>query len=185
MSMTRQAAVTHATKLTEEVLRRRATKDVREPVAAAFGKALAMTPPGSAHRKVLAGAIQKERWQDRSAAERAAWFLAVKGVTPTEAAVAARLGQLADRSVRAEERRAARDAALLPGGIDGGAVAAFVASVWESTGAGPTWSEVCRAGGFPQAAIDMIVRRLVDEKWLAVGAEPRSLRPGPRWEEEL
>jgi hypothetical protein len=52
---------------------------------------------------------------------------------------------------------------------------AYVAGVWECTGAGPTWTELGDALGWAPALRERIIRTLAREGVLPYSPEPRSL----------
>lgn len=176
----RKAAIRGGRQVAERILASRQLPPGADAgqLAAAFGKALAITSPQSAHGKVLAGALRDKQSQDRTPAERAAWWLAIRGQTPTEAAVAKRLAELDSQRRRAVEHKKAAD---LRANRDGLRAARYVAMALTCTGAGPTWRELSRAMGWPDASCAAVIRRLVDAGWLAAGEERRSLRPGARY----
>jgi hypothetical protein len=75
------------------------------------------------------------------------------------------------QQVRAQASSAARDADR---------AAAYVAGVWERTGAGPTWTELGDELGWAPALRARIVRLLAKEGVLTYGTEPRSLAVAER-----
>lgn len=75
------------------------------------------------------------------------------------------------QQTRAQVSSAARDAAAR----DADRAAAYVAGVWQRTGAGPTWTELGDELGWPPALRARIVRLLAKEGVLTYGTEPRSL----------
>ena len=98
-----------------------------------------------------------------------------RGKTPTPEAIAA--------LVDAWERRDAFFA-----GLDDTAAsfqaAAFVDSVVRDTGAGPLWSELGAAMGWPREFTTAAINRLTGNGWLQSTTETRSLRAGPRYRDE-
>lgn len=173
------AQIDRATMLAARMLRASAQRRDRKPLtAAAFGRALAATQPGSAHGKVLAAALRSADWHARPREERIVLGLARSGETPTAAALAARLGQLA---AKRDRLRRARDRARAIADRDGQAASACVARVVAETGAGPTWGELAAFCGWPRdkGLRQMVIRELAAAGWVTTGQAPRSLRPGP------
>ncbi|GIM65035.1 hypothetical protein Pve01_95200 [Planomonospora venezuelensis] len=75
------------------------------------------------------------------------------------------------QQARAQVSSAARDTAAR----DAERAAAYVAGVWQRTGAGPTWTELGDELGWPPALRARIVRLMAKEGVLTYGTEPRSL----------
>ena len=63
-------------------------QDRKAMTAAAFGRALVVTPPGSDHGKLLAATLRSGKWKDRPPEQRVVLKLARRGETPTAAAIA-------------------------------------------------------------------------------------------------
>ncbi|MFJ9314216.1 hypothetical protein ACIRN4_08510 [Pimelobacter simplex] len=78
---------------------------------------------------------------------------------------------------REQQRARAEAAATAATAVerDAARAAAYVAGVWERTGAGPTWTELGDALGWPPALRERIIRTLAREGVLTYSAEPRSL----------
>lgn len=80
------------------------------------------------------------------------------------------------QQVRAKASSEARDAAVR----DADRAAAYVAGVWERTGAGPTWTELGDELGWAPTLRARIVRLLAKEGVLTYSTEPRSLAVAER-----
>jgi hypothetical protein len=143
--------------------------------AAAFGRALAVTAPKSPHGQLLIAALRPRPLADRSAAERAVHWLAARGETPTAGAVASRLEMIRVRRDGAERRKGQADQLA---DRDAMKAAAHVGQVVTATGAGPTWTELGKAMGWPHDAKNAVITRLIRTGWLEIGQAPRSMRPG-------
>jgi hypothetical protein len=174
-----RATIRQATALAASVIngRRLPPQVSAEQLAAAFGRALAVTAARSEHGQVLTAALQDRPLPRRSPAERAAWWLAARGQTPTAQAVAKRLAEAQAQQERAEERRQAAEQLARR---DGPRAAQYAAGVIQSTGTGPTWRELGQAMGWPEWSWPAVIGRLERAGYLATGSEPRSLRPGDR-----
>jgi hypothetical protein len=145
--------------------------------AAAIGKALVATPPGSEHGQLLARVLRPAAGE-RSDDERAVLWLARRGETPTAAATAAASQGLANRQ---DCGRRVRVAATPLVEADGPRAAAYVAAVVAATG--PTWADVGRAMDWPRYPWNLravVIEQLARAGWLQTGKQPRSLRPGPK-----
>ena len=75
------------------------------------------------------------------------------------------------QQTRAQASTAARDTATR----DAERAAAYVAGVWERTGAGPTWTELGDELGWSPALRARIIRLLAHDGVLTYSTEPRSL----------
>ncbi len=75
------------------------------------------------------------------------------------------------QQTRAQASAAARDTATR----DAERAAAYVAGVWERTGAGPTWTELGDELGWSQALRARIIRLLANDGVLTYSTQPRSL----------
>lgn len=75
------------------------------------------------------------------------------------------------QQARVQAFSAARDTATR----DAARAAAYVAGVWERSGAGPTWTELGDELGWSPALRARIIRLLAKEGVLTYSAEPRSL----------
>ena len=75
------------------------------------------------------------------------------------------------QQARAEASSAARDTATR----DAERATAYVADVWERTGAGPTWTELGDELGWSPALRARIIRLLAKDGVLTYSTEPRSL----------
>jgi hypothetical protein len=158
----------------------RERRDRKPATAAAFGRALAATAPGSEHGQLLAAALRPAKWEDRSLQQRLVFGMARRGETPTARALESRLGQLEER--RAHRERLRGTAASIAG-RDAGKAGAFIAGTLGDTGQDPTWTELATAMGWPRKPYGLregIIRSLAEAGWLQVSTEPRSLRPGPK-----
>ena len=83
------AQIERAIAVAAKLLRAHTDRQDRKPVtAAAFGRALVVTPPGSGHGKLLAAALRSGKWKDRTSEQRVVLKLARRGETPTAAAIA-------------------------------------------------------------------------------------------------
>jgi hypothetical protein len=167
-------AVAQATEVVTGALTRASRGRAPDPqLAAALGRALARSARGSEHRKLLAAALRARKPGERTPEERAVWWLARRGETPTPGAVATRV---------AEDQRRQERAALVEqlAHDDGLRAAVEVARTVRRTGAGPTWRELARALGWPDWAAPLVIPRLESAGWLAAGTERGSLRPGKR-----
>lgn len=163
-------------------------RDRKPATAQAFGKALAATEPGSPHGRVLAAALKPARWDSRPQAQRIVLGLARAGVTPTEAALSARLDQIDAKRARIQREREEamvtaarhREEALVLADRDGPAASAYVARIVEETGDGPAYSELSSAMGWPRNKIvrERAVRQLIADGFMRGGVAPRSLRAG-------
>ncbi len=110
--------------------------------------------------------------------KRSAWLHLVRGgMTPTPAAVAGLVADMAARRARRVQEAAevAKIAAR-----DGAAAAVSVARIVADTGTGPTWTELRAAMGWPRRSAREIIPKLLQAGWLTSTTEHRSMRPGPR-----
>jgi len=144
-------------------------------------------PVSEAQREVLDSAPLGEL------AEAKAWLLARdQAVTPRAVAAAVladreRQGNAPAKAAKAlaftAERRAFKKDVTERTGSYGPAAAGIVAARIAGEGTAPTWSELCSEMGWHhwwQRSI--AVPKLVKAGWLVTGTEPRSLRPGPKWD---
>jgi hypothetical protein len=171
--------IARATALAAKLLvGRRLGKDRLPAAAAALGRALATTPPKTEHGSLLFRALRPATGTRPGDEETVLW-LAVRGVTPTPAAVAG-AAQAADALASRQQlydqvkQLAERDA------ID---AAVYVDEAVRDTGTGPTWREVADALGWPRSPwplAGLVIKRMIAKGWLSAGKEPRSLRPGPK-----
>jgi hypothetical protein len=171
------AQVERASALAAKLLTGRVHGKALPAAAAAFGKAIATTPPGSAHGQVLACVLRQEGQQGNT--EQATLWLATRGETPTPQAVAAAVPQLASRLAR-QARLAAAAAPFVE--ADGERAAGYVAKVIGGTGEGPTWAELGNVMGWPDHPLGLrgeVIHELARARWLRFGRKPYSLRPGP------
>ncbi len=175
-----QAQIERATAVAAKLLRAHTDRQDRKPVtAAAFGRALVVTPPGSDHGKLLAATLRSGKWKDRPPEQRVVQKLARRGETPTAAAIASLRDGAAAHQAHLDRLRVQAGPFI---GADGPRAAAHVAQVIQATGAGPTWFELARAlGDWPRDNFtrEYIIRGLATADWLETGTKPRSLRPGP------
>jgi hypothetical protein len=125
-----------------------------------------------------------------------AWLLARgQGVTPPAVATAvldARQRALSapTKAAKAKRDKAERQAfkAELRQDTDrlGRCAAEVVAIALEQHGrlgcTAPTWGELGKAMGWSWWQRHLAIPRLAKRGWLVTGAEPRSLRPGPKWD---
>jgi hypothetical protein len=145
----------------------------RQRMARAFGRAMAVTPPGSEHGRLLVAALRSPKGPGRPLPVQVAAWLAGRGTSPTPAAIEGRI-----REVTGSAERRTR----LLASLDGAAAAAFVAAFWAEHGQGPTWAEVARAMGWPRNSAELAIPQLARQGWLTPGGrdEPRSLQAGPQ-----
>jgi hypothetical protein len=114
-----------------------------------------------------------------------AWLLARgQGVTPPAVATAvldARQRALSAPAKAAFKAELRQDTARL-----GRCAAEVVAIALEQHGrlgcTAPTWGELGKAMGWSWWQRHLAIPRLAKRGWLVTGAEPRSLRPGPKWD---
>jgi hypothetical protein len=142
------AQIERATALAVRLLQDRHLGKRLPTAAAAIGKALVTTKPGSAHGRLLARTLRPAPGgAARSREEEAVLWLAARSETPTPEAVAAAAQQLANR--RARQARLTALAAPFAE-ADGERAANYVAEVVTETGEGPLWSELGAAwAGLP------------------------------------
>jgi hypothetical protein len=169
------AEIERATALATRLLKGRWRGKQLAAVAAAIGRALTVTAPGSEHGQLLARAL-RPAVAERPDDECSVFWLAKRGETPTAPAVAAALQGLAERRVRTERHHALAAQFVA---ADGPRAAAYVADVVGSTGTGPTWGALTRAMGWPWSVANLVIKQLAQAGWLRTGEEPCSLRPGP------
>jgi hypothetical protein len=147
----------------------------------------AQRPLSDAQREVLGNAPLDEL------AKAKAWLLARgQAVTPRSVATAVldarqRALSLPVKAAKAKRDKAARKAfkADIVERMDtyGPAAAGLVAARIAREGAAPTWSELCSEMGWPRWwQRNLAVPKLAKAGWLVIGQEPRSLRPGPKWD---
>jgi hypothetical protein len=110
---------------------------------------------------------------------RARGFLVGKGMNPTPKAIAARVTQEAERAGKVAHREAVIGYAIARCGP---AAAAYVAARVEALGEGPYWLELARELDWPRSCTSRIVQGLTVAGWLTCTDQPRSLRPGPRYQ---
>jgi hypothetical protein len=113
---------------------------------------------------------------------RARAFLVGKGMNPTPKAIAARVTQEAERAGKVAHREAVIGYAIARCGP---AAAAYVAGRVATLGDGPYWLELARELDWPRNCTSRIVQGLTAAGWLTCTDAPRSLRPGPRYQETL
>ena len=121
-----------------------------------------------------------------------AWLLARgQGVTPPAVATAVLDARQRALSAPAKAAKAKRDKAErqafkaeLRQDTDrlGRCAAEVVAIALKRDDQAPTWAELGRAMGWSWWQWNRAVPRLAKRGWLVTGAEPRSLRPGPKWD---
>jgi hypothetical protein len=122
-----------------------------------------------------------------------AWLLARgQGVTPPAVATAVLDAHQRALSAPAKAAKAKRDKAErqafkteLRQDTDrlGRCAAEVVAVALKQDGQAPTWGELCSEMGWPHWwQRNLAVPKLAKQGWLVTGAEPRSLRPGPKWD---
>ena len=175
-----RAQIERATRLVTELLKGRGRNANPPGAVDALGRALAATPPKSDHGQLLfrtLRTLQGMGAEPQADDERAVWWLAQRGQTPTPGAVATRLAHLETARRTTAAVRAAVDAI---GARDGAKAAATVADIIARTGAGPTWRELAAAMGWPLTPYEVryaAVTRLVAAGWLEHGTAERSLRP--------
>ena len=185
MTTTKQAPPTleqieRATALVTKLLKGRWHGKRLAVVAAAIGKALVATPPGSEHGQLLVRALRPSpEGAQRPDDERAVFWLALRGETPTPGAVTGALQMMSARRAREERLHAAAPPFVE---ADGERAAAHVAAAVRDTGTGPTWAELANAMDWPRYPWHLravIIEQLARAGWLQTGKQPRSLRPGP------
>jgi hypothetical protein len=172
------AQIERATALAARMLEDRGLGKRLPTAAAAIGRALVATAPGSEHGQLLTRVLRPAAGE-RADEEQAAIWLACRSEIPSAAAVAAAARQLAKRRAR-QDRLIALAAPHV--GADGERAAAFVAGIVQETGAGPTWAELGDAMGWPAHPLGLrtaIITGLRSAGWLRYRQKPRSLRPGP------
>ncbi len=145
-----------------------------------LAKVLMATHPRSEHGQLLVRALQPGTGY-RSPEEIAVRFLVRQGMTPTIPAVAGYVRALAAREAKDTERTSA---ASQIAGSDGLRAAQFVADRIRDTGEAPTWLDLAINLGWPRNNIvyAKVIKQLERDGWITTGREPRSLRPGSRYE---
>jgi hypothetical protein len=113
---------------------------------------------------------------------RARDFLVSKGMNPTPKAIASRVTQEAERAGKVAHREAFIGYAIARCGP---AAAAYVAKRVETLGDGPYWLELARELDWPRNCTSRIMQGLTAAGWLTCTDAPRSLRPGPRYQETV
>jgi hypothetical protein len=146
----------------------------------------AVRPLSDAQRDVLGNAPLDEL------ADAKAWLLArAQVVSPRSVATAvldARQRALSAPTKAAKDKRdkAARKAFKVELRQDadrlGRRAAEVVAEALEHNGQAPTWAELGRAMCWSWWQRNLAIPKVAKAGWLATGREPRSLRPGPKWD---
>jgi hypothetical protein len=121
-----------------------------------------------------------------------AWLLARgQAVTPPAVATAVLDARQRALSAPAKAAKAKRDKAErqafkaeLRQDTDrlGRCAAEVVAAALEQDGQAPTWCELGRAMGWSWWQWNRTIPKLAKQGWLVSGTEPRSIRPGPKWD---
>jgi hypothetical protein len=177
-----RAQLERAATLVATLLKGRGRKDGTPAAAGALGRALGATQPKSEHGQLLFRTLRSLQadagGKPRADDERAVWWLACRGQTPSPAAVAGRI-----RAVESARSTAAavRAAVAAIAEHDGPKAAAYVADMLARDGTGPTWRELADAMDWPRIPYEIrfvAVTRLVHAGWLETGEAERSLRPG-------
>jgi hypothetical protein len=175
------ARLERAARLVAELLKGRGRGASPPGAVEALSRALAATAPKSGHGQLLfrtLRSLQGPGGKPQADDERAVWWLAQRGQTPSPGAVAARLAAAESARQTAAAVRAAVDRIA---DHDGPKAAAMVADIIARTGAGPTWRELAAVMGWPSTPYEVrfaAVTRLVHAGWLESGTAERSLRPG-------
>lgn len=175
-----------ALRLAETAIRRNRLRPERgatyESMTANLARVLMRTHPKSQHGQLLMRALSPASPQKRSEPENAVRWLIKRGQSPTPEAVADRL-----QIVQAQKAPKIDiwDIAESIAARDGMRAAQTIAEQIAETGQAPTWFELARALDWPrkQTRFDPIFRLLEREGWIVTGPEPRSIRPGRRYQE--
>jgi hypothetical protein len=102
-------------------------------------------------------------------------------MNPTPKAIASRVTQEAERAGKVAHREAFIGYAI----ARCGPAAAYVAKRVETLGDGPYWLELARELDWPRNCTSRIMQGLTAAGWLTCTDAPRSLRPGPRYQETV
>jgi len=147
----------------------------------AFGRALAVTEPSSEHGRLLSRTLKALSRNESLATEeeRAVWWLARNGQTPTPNAVAGRVTAMqSSYTKRANKDMVLREVVTK---IRGHEVAAQIAAFIDGNGHGPTWLELSLMMDWNRIYLNEIMEHLASNNWIAFTEEHRSLTPGSRY----
>lgn len=125
--------------------------------------------------------MTSKKTRPTSPTDRAKAALIRKGQNPTPAAIAGHMRALAEHSARVANLHAVVEYAAARCSRT---AAKYVAEHVAVLGEGPTWSEVARELEWPREVAGRIIWRLVYDGWLTYGKQARSLRPGPRYQQQ-
>lgn len=147
-----------------------------------LAKVIMQTHPKSPHGQLLMRAFKRAKPHERSEEEKAVRWLVCGGESPTVEAVANRVSVIRARKERSAEPRETPESIAARDGLR---TAEFVAGQIDQTGQAPTWFEIVRALGWPrgQSVFEPVFRLLERDGWIITGTEPRSIRPGDRYQE--
>jgi hypothetical protein len=132
----------------------------------AFKKAMMTCSVASNHGQLL---IRTLRWINQNKGnpidnnEHVIWWLAKRGVTPTENAVKTRLHDMLKAWEALQEKQTE---ALIIAMRDGEAVSSYIDGLRESTGEGPTWTELSLQFDWPVKLKDLIIKNLAEIGWI-------------------
>jgi hypothetical protein len=161
------------------------SRRVKMPAVKAFVKALASVSPSDEHGQLLLTTLRSLKEPPGIVTDdyqRAVWWLARQGQTPTAEAVSAKVDETRTMIKRRLEIHAQVNEIL---SRDGCRAAKFTADYCNANGYGPTWDTLATAMGWNMRVRHPVITGFRAQGWLNFTDRRRSLVPGYRYEDAV